>query len=281
MNSPRCTFVGSFLVSKGLSFGKSHSCWKHSNYSKYNYFRRPLSHSILLKQQTRTSMGLFDQVFEKIGKRGGYEPRDREEAIIPSEKHYVLGTPLSANFEEMGYQYALFGLGCFWGAERKFWQTKGVYSTAVGYAGGKTKNPTYEDVCTDRTGHAEVVRVVYDPKNTSYEQLLDVFWANHDPTQLNRQGNDIGTQYRSVIFYYNDQQKRLAEETKRHFQEILAKKGYGKIVTEIIPASVFYFAEDYHQQYLAKNPNGYCGLGGTGCYEPRQDIELPSNKIAS
>jgi peptide-methionine (S)-S-oxide reductase len=258
-----------FLSSKRLPL---HRCGK-----KHTSF--PSRHFSIFRQPIRTKMGLKDQVLNMFGR--GYEPKDREQAIIPSGEHYVLKTPLVANFEEMGYKYAMFGLGCFWGAERKFWQTKGVYSTAVGYAGGKTKNPTYEDVCTDRTGHAEVVRVVYDPKKVSYEQLLDVFWANHDPTQLHRQGNDVGTQYRSAIFYYDEEQKKLAEETKRHFQEILAKKGYGNIVTEIVPAPVFYFAEDYHQQYLAKNPNGYCGLGGTGCYEPLRQDEQPQMSSAS
>eukprot|EP00871_Galdieria_phlegrea_P004790 jgi/Galph1/5311/GphlegSOOS_G3943.1 len=206
-----------------------------------------------------------------LNRTASYQPKDREEKIIPPEKHYVLGTPLDAKFEEMGYQYAMFGLGCFWGAERRFWQLTGVYSTAVGYAGGKTVNPTYTDVCTGMTGHAEVVRVVYDPSKISYEKLLDVFWSSHDPTQLNRQGNDVGTQYRSVIFYKDEQQKQLAEETRKHFQKLLSQKGYSPIVTETVPMSPFYFAESYHQQYLAKNPTGYCGLDGTGCYEPRTE----------
>jgi peptide-methionine (S)-S-oxide reductase len=159
---------------------------------------------------------------------------------------------------------ALFGLGCFWGAERKFWQTKGVYVTAVGYAAGYTPNPTYEEVCSGKTGHNEVVRVVFDPAVIAYEKLLALFWEAHNPTQGMRQGNDIGTQYRSGIYVYNEEQKQLAETSKRHYQEKLYAKGLDDITTEILDAPEFYYAEDYHQQYLAKNPSGYCGLGGTG-----------------
>src|SRR2546425_65145 len=159
---------------------------------------------------------------------------------------------------------AIFGMGCFWGAERVFWQTPGVYSTAVGYSAGYTPNPTYEEVCSGRTGHTEAVLVVFDPNQISYEQLLKVFWENHDPTQGMRQGNDVGSQYRSGIYYATDDQKRAAERTRDAFQARLKAAGYGAITTEIVPAPDFYYAEDYHQQYLAKNPDGYCGLGGTG-----------------
>jgi peptide-methionine (S)-S-oxide reductase len=159
---------------------------------------------------------------------------------------------------------ALFGLGCFWGAERKFWQLEGVYSTAVGYAAGYTPNPTYQEVCTGQTGHNEVVRVIFDPNDISYERLLTTFWESHDPTQGMRQGNDRGTQYRSGIYYYDAEQQALAEQTLALYQEQLHKAGKGTITTEILPAPEFYYAEDYHQQYLAKNPQGYCGLGGTG-----------------
>jgi peptide-methionine (S)-S-oxide reductase len=178
-------------------------------------------------------------------------------------KHYVNGAPLEPPFPE-GLEQAVFGLGCFWGAERKFWQTPGVYSTSVGYAGGHTPNPTYEEVCTGRTGHTEVVRVVYDPKQVSYEMLLKVFWESHDPTQGMRQGNDVGTQYRSAVYWYTDAQRKVAEASREAYQKVLTNAGYGAITTELRQAPEFYYAEDYHQQYLAKNPNGYCGLGGTG-----------------
>jgi peptide-methionine (S)-S-oxide reductase len=178
-------------------------------------------------------------------------------------RHAVLGTPLEPPFPEE-YEIAVFALGCFWGAERAFWQTPGVWSTAVGYAGGFTPNPTYEEVCTGRTGHAEVVLVVYDPAVLSYRNLLKVFWEAHDPTQGYRQGNDIGTQYRSAVYVFDDDQRKAAEETRAMFQERLRKAGFGEITTEIAPAGEFYYAEDYHQQYLYKVPNGYCGLGGTG-----------------
>ncbi len=159
---------------------------------------------------------------------------------------------------------AMFGMGCFWGAERKFWQLEGVVSTMVGYAGGYTPNPTYREVCSGGTGHAEVVRVVFDPSRVTYEDLLKVFWENHDPTQGMRQGNDIGTQYRSTIYWYGDAQRQLAEASRSRYQEVLRAAGHGEITTELAEAPPFYYAEEYHQQYLGKNPNGYCGLGGTG-----------------
>ena len=179
------------------------------------------------------------------------------------EKHFVNGHPIKGPFPA-GLQQAVFGMGCFWGAERLFWKTKGVYSTAVGYAGGETKNPTYEEVCSGFTNHAEVVLVVFDPKVVSYEQLLKVFWEGHDPTQGMRQGNDAGTQYRSTIYAYGDEQLKAALKSKEMFEQALKAKGYRPVTTEIRAAPHFYYAEDYHQQYLGKNPNGYCGLGGTG-----------------
>ncbi len=178
-------------------------------------------------------------------------------------KHHVSGAPLDGALPD-GMQEAVFGLGCFWGAERKFWQVPGVYSTSVGYAGGHTPNPTYEEVCSGRTGHTEVVRVVFDPRKTSFEALLKVFWENHDPTQGMRQGNDSGTQYRSAIYWTTDEQRRQVEASREAFQKGLTQAGYGPITTEVRQAPEYFYAEDYHQQYLAKNPNGYCGLGGTG-----------------
>ena len=190
----------------------------------------------------------------------------RSESMPVPDKHYVNGNPLKPPFPE-GMETAMFGLGCFWGAERKFWQQEGVYSTAVGYAAGYTPNPTYQEVCTGMTGHNEVVLVVYDPEIISYEDLLKVFWESHNPTQGMRQGNDAGTQYRSGIYTYSDEQHKLAKASKSAYQKELAQAGYSEITTEIIPAPEFYYAEEYHQQYLAKNPNGYCGLGGTKvCY---------------
>ena len=180
-----------------------------------------------------------------------------------SAAHFVNGHRLELPFPD-GFGRAMFAMGCFWGAERKLWQRSGVYSTAVGYAAGHTPNPTYREVCSGVTAHAEVVLVVFDPKVIHYEDLLKVFWENHDPTQGMRQGNDVGTQYRSGIYYYDDQQQQAAEQSRAAFQSELAKAGYGRITTEISPAPEFYYAEDYHQQYLAKNPGGYCGLGGTG-----------------
>jgi peptide-methionine (S)-S-oxide reductase len=178
-------------------------------------------------------------------------------------KHYVNGHPLKGPFPA-GLEQAVFGLGCFWGAERKFWQTSGVFVTAAGYAGGYSPNPTYEEVCSGRTGHTEVVLVVYDPKQISYAQLLKVFWEAHDPTQGMRQGNDVGTQYRSAIYTYGGAQQEATEDSLKDYQAALHKAGFQPITTEVRAAPEFYYAEDYHQQYLAKNPNGYCGLGGTG-----------------
>jgi peptide-methionine (S)-S-oxide reductase len=179
------------------------------------------------------------------------------------ESHFVNQHRLEPPFPD-GLERAMFGMGCFWGAERKFWQQPGVYTTAVGYAAGHTPNPTYREVCSGMTGHAEVVLVVFDPNVIRYEDLLKVFWENHDPTQGMQQGNDVGTQYRSGIYYYGDEQRRAAEQSRELYEKRLRVEGYGAITTEIIPAPEFYFAEDYHQQYLAKNPGGYCGLGGTG-----------------
>jgi peptide-methionine (S)-S-oxide reductase len=188
----------------------------------------------------------------------------RSSPIPTAERHFVNHSPLKGPYPA-GLETAMFGMGCFWGAERKFWELgDGIYTTAVGYAAGQTPNPTYEEVCSGRTGHNEVVLVVYDPKKISYDKLLKTFWENHDPTQGMRQGNDVGTQYRSGIYTYSPEQKKAAEESKAMFGKALAAKRYGAITTEILDAPPFYFAEDYHQQYLAKNPFGYCGLGGTG-----------------
>jgi peptide-methionine (S)-S-oxide reductase len=190
-------------------------------------------------------------------------PGRPQRAFSVPDRHFVLGTPLEPPFPE-GLEQIVFGMGCFWGAERKFWTAEGVYTTAVGYAGGYTPNPTYEEVCSGRTGHTEVVLVVFDPKITSVEAMLRIFWENHDPTQGMRQGNDVGTQYRSSIYVSDPSHKEAVERSREMFDEELASAGYGAITTEIAPAGAFYYAEDYHQQYLAKNPNGYCGLGGTG-----------------
>ena len=187
----------------------------------------------------------------------------RETAMPVPERHDVLGTPISPPFLA-GLEQAVFGMGCFWGAERVFWQAPGVYTTAVGYAGGQTPNPTYEEVCSARTNHAEVVLVVFDPGKTSYEAMLKLFWENHDPTQGMRQGNDVGSQYRSAIYTATPAQREAALASRDAFQARLGGAGYGQITTEIADAGPFYYAEAYHQQYLAKNPNGYCGLGGTG-----------------
>jgi peptide-methionine (S)-S-oxide reductase len=187
----------------------------------------------------------------------------RSERMPVPTKHFVNGHPLTPPFPA-GSERAMFGMGCFWGAEKLFWALPGVYTTAVGYAGGFTPNATYEEVCSGRTGHAEVVLVVFDPKLISYEALLRVFWESHDPTQGMRQGNDVGTQYRSAIYGYSPEQRQLAEASRDSFQRALSKAGYGHITTEITDAPEFYYAEDYHQQYLGKNPRGYCGLGGTG-----------------
>lgn len=192
----------------------------------------------------------------------------RSVPLAVPDKHYVLGTALQPPFPE-GMRTAVFGLGCFWGAERKFWQTAGVHSTAAGYAGGHTPHPTYEEVCSGRTGHTEVVLVVYDPKRISYDDLLRVFWESHDPTQGMRQGNDVGTQYRSALYWADEEQRRQAEASCRRYQEALRRAGFGAITTEIAAAGKFYYAEAYHQQYLGKNPGGYCGLGGTGVSCPQ------------
>ena len=187
----------------------------------------------------------------------------RAEAIPVPDRHDVLGTPLEPPFPE-GLERAVFGMGCFWGAERLFWQADGVYTTAVGYAGGFTPNPTYQEVCSGMTGHAEVVLAVFDPQVTSYENMLRIFWEGHDPTQGMRQGNDVGSQYRSAIYWTTDAQRAAAEASRDAYQAELARAGHGTITTEIAEAGRFYYAEDYHQQYLSKVPNGYCGLGGTG-----------------
>ena len=187
----------------------------------------------------------------------------RSDRMPVPESHHVLGTRLQPPFPD-GVERAMFGMGCFWGAERKFWTLKGVYTTAVGYAAGFTPNATYREVCSGQTGHSEVVLVVFDPKQITYDDLLKVFWENHDPTQGMRQGNDIGTQYRSGIYYYGDAQRQAAERSRDGFERKLIEAGYPRTTTEILPAQEFYYAEDYHQQYLSKNPDGYCGLGGTG-----------------
>ncbi len=190
-------------------------------------------------------------------------PPGRGEKMSVPAAHFVNGHPLEPPFPG-GMETAMFGLGCFWGAERKFWETDRVYTTAVGYAGGYTQNPIYKEVCSGMTGHNEVVLVVFDPKAVSYEQLLKVFWETHDPTQGMRQGNDVGTQYRSGIYFFNETQEAVAKATTQEYQDALTKADHGLITTEILEAPEFYYAEDYHQQYLAKNPGGYCGLGGTG-----------------
>jgi peptide-methionine (S)-S-oxide reductase len=189
--------------------------------------------------------------------------KGRADRMPVPPKHHVLNATIEGPYPA-GTAKALFGLGCFWGAEKMFWRLRGVYTTAVGYAAGLTPNPTYREVCTGLTGHNEVVLVVYDPAKISYDDLLKTFWEGHDPTQGMRQGNDVGTQYRSEIYYYDDEQRKAAERTRAEYQRSLSKAGYGAITTEILPAPEFYFAEDYHQQYLSKNPEGYCGLGGTG-----------------
>jgi peptide-methionine (S)-S-oxide reductase len=196
--------------------------------------------------------------------------KGRSTPLATAEEHFIFGRPIKGPYPE-GLETAMFGIGCFWGAERKFWQIgAGIWATAVGYAGGFTPNPTYEEVCTGQTGHNEVVLVVFDPKVISYDTLLKTFWENHNPTQGMRQGNDVGTQYRSGIYTFSDAQQKAAEASKASYQEGLKAAGYGEITTEILPAPAFFFAEDYHQQYLAKVPHGYCGLGGTGvtCASP-------------
>jgi peptide-methionine (S)-S-oxide reductase len=205
---------------------------------------------------------LFRSKSQKVTEADALPGRSDQTMPVP-EAHFVNGHPLQGPWPD-GFQTAVFGLGCFWGAERVFWQTPGVWTTAVGYAGGFTPNPTYEEVCSGRTGHAEVVLVVFDPAVLSYEQLLNAFWEAHDPTQGMRQGNDVGTQYRSAIYLSDEGQRAVAEASRERFAGALGQAGYGKITTEIAPLGQFWYAEPYHQQYLAKNPGGYCGLGGTG-----------------
>jgi peptide-methionine (S)-S-oxide reductase len=202
--------------------------------------------------RTKTTMPTADEAL----------PGRSDAAPVP-ERHFVLGTPLKGPFPD-GLEQAVFGMGCFWGAERKFWEADGVYTTAVGYSGGFTPNPSYEEVCSGRTGHNECVLVVFDPNRTSYEGMLRTFWEHHDPSQGMRQGTDVGTQYRSGIYVFDDAQRAAAKRSRDMFQEVLDRGGYGAITTEIVDAGPFYYAESYHQQYLAKNPGGYCGLGGTG-----------------
>jgi peptide-methionine (S)-S-oxide reductase len=191
----------------------------------------------------------------------------RAERMPVQERHLVLGTPLVPPFPD-GTERAVFGMGCFWGAEKLFWQAPGVYTTAVGYAGGVTPNPTYEETCSGLTGHTEAVLVVFDPARTSYEDLLRIFWEGHDPTQGMRQGNDVGTQYRSALYWHSPEQREAAEASRARYDEALARAGHGRITTELVEAGPFYYAESYHQQYLARNPNGYCGIGGTGVAWP-------------
>ena len=206
-------------------------------------------------------MGLFGGKSTMATRESALAGRD-DPMPVPTQ-HFVLGTPLEPPFPE-GFETAVFGLGCFWGAERKFWESAGVFTTAVGYAGGITANPTYQEVCSGRTGHTEAVLVVFDPARTSFGALLRMFWESHDPTQGMRQGNDHGTQYRSAIYAYGDAQLGTAKRSRDMYQEVLHNGGFGEITTEIADAGPFYYAEDYHQQYLAKNPGGYCGIGGTG-----------------
>jgi peptide-methionine (S)-S-oxide reductase len=207
-------------------------------------------------------MSIFSKKPVTIPSKAEALPGRAEPMPVP-EAHFVNKNRITPPFPD-GLERAVFGMGCFWGAEKKFWQLHGVYSTAVGYAGGPTPNPTYREVCTGMTGHNEVVLVVFDPRIVSYDDLLKVFWENHDPTQGMRQGNDVGTQYRSGIYADNARQQRAAEASREAFQKQLTAAGYGAITTEIVPAPEFFYAEDYHQQYLAKNPDGYCGIGGTG-----------------
>ena len=204
---------------------------------------------------------MFDKKLKAPAKENAL-PGRAEKMPVPAA-HHVNGAGLEPPFPA-GLEQALFGLGCFWGAEKKFWETPGVYTTAVGYAAGHTPNPTYREVCSGGTGHSEVVLVVFDPRKISYADLVKIFWESHNPTQGMRQGNDVGTQYRSGIYYYNDAQREIAERSRDSYQTQLSRAGYGAITTEILPAPEFFYAEDYHQQYLSKNPAGYCGLGGTG-----------------
>jgi peptide-methionine (S)-S-oxide reductase len=204
---------------------------------------------------------MFEKTIRRLTKDEALKGRAEKMPVSPT--HHVLGTPLEGPYPA-GSERAMFALGCFWGAERKFWKVPGVVTTAVGFAGGFTPNPTYREVCSGMTGHAEAVLVVFDPKKVSYDDLLKTFWESHDPTQGMRQGNDVGTQYRSAVYYFDAAQRAAAERTRDEYQRALGKAGYGAMTTEIAAAPEFYFAEDYHQQYLSKNPEGYCGLGGTG-----------------
>jgi len=206
-------------------------------------------------------MGFFSKKTEMVTPEAALPGRSTEMPVPAT--HEVLGTPLRPPFPD-GLEQMVVGMGCFWGAEKKFWSADGVYTTAVGYAGGYTPNPGYEEVCSGRTGHAEVVLVVFDPTRTSYENMLKIFWEAHDPTQGMRQGNDVGTQYRSAIYTFSDEQAAAARASRDAYNKALADSGYSEITTEVAPAGPFYYAEDYHQQYLAKNPYGYCGIGGTG-----------------
>ena len=218
-------------------------------------------------------MGFFSRKSEMVAAEQALPGREREMPVPAA--HEVLGTPLRPPFPD-GLETMVVGMGCFWGAERKFWQASGVYTTAVGYAGGYTPNPTYEEVCSGRTGHTEAVLVVFDPAQTSYENMLKIFWEAHDPTQGMRQGNDVGTQYRSGIYVFDDEQRRAAEASKASYDDLLRTKHFDPITTEVIDAPTFFYAEDYHQQYLHKNPNGYCGLGGTGvACQIGLDVEAP------
>lgn len=219
-------------------------------------------------------MGLFGLFGKKLTLPTAQEALPgRSQSMPVPDKHFVNGNPMKPPYPD-GMETAMFGMGCFWGAERKFWQQEGVLITAVGYAAGITPNPSYQEVCTGMTGHNEVVYVVFDPKVISYETLLKVFWENHNPTQGMRQGNDVGTQYRSGIYAYSPEQRQQAEASRDLYQKALSQAGYGEITTEILDAPEFYFAEEYHQQYLAKNPNGYCGLGGTNVSCPTKVTSL-------
>ena len=209
------------------------------------------------------------------------EPKDalpgRDEAMAVPAKHFVLGTPLEPPFPG-GFEQIVVGMGCFWGAEKIFWQAPGVYTTAVGYAGGFTPNPTYQEACSGRTGHTEAVLAVFDPSKTSLEEMLRLFWEGHDPTQGMRQGNDMGTQYRSAVYWQDEAQREAVERSREMYGRELSEAGYGEITTEIAQAGPFYYAEDYHQQYLAKNPNGYCGIGGTGVQLPDRPPDRPNHQ---
>jgi peptide-methionine (S)-S-oxide reductase len=224
-------------------------------------------------------MGIFGRHGTAMVEPDSALPGRPQEVRVP-DRHEVLGTPLRGPFPE-GVETAIFGMGCFWGAERVFWQAPGVYTTAVGYAGGVTPNPTYEEVCSGRTGHTEAVLVAYDAAATSYEEMLKLFWEGHDPTQGMRQGNDVGTQYRSAILWSGDAQRAAAEESRDAYQETLSAAGYGEITTELAQAGPFYYAEDYHQQYLAKNPGAYCGAGGTGVACPVGLTSQQSARLSS